>query len=66
MDETLALQDRRGRLDYRTYLRRVERLAARFAAMGLTSRLRKSLRYWQNGMPASIAALAATSWRGLP
>ena len=35
--DRLALQDRRGRLDYRTYLRRVERLAARFAAMGLTS-----------------------------
>ena len=35
--ERLALQDRRGRLDYRTYLRRVQRLAARFVTMGLTS-----------------------------
>ncbi len=33
----LALQDGRGRLDYRLYLRRVQRLAARFVAMGLTS-----------------------------
>ena len=32
----LALQDARGGLDYREYLRRVRRLAARFAAMGLT------------------------------
>ena len=32
----IALQDRRGRLDYRSYLRRVERLAARFVALGLT------------------------------
>ena len=35
--ERLALQDRCGRLDYRTYLRQVQRLAARFVAMGLTS-----------------------------
>ncbi len=35
--ERLALQDRRGRLDYRAYLRRVQRLAARFAALGLAS-----------------------------
>ena len=35
--ERLALQDRRGRLDYRAYLRRAQRLAARFAAMGLAS-----------------------------
>ena len=33
----LALQDRRDRLDYRTYLRRVQRLAARFVALGLTA-----------------------------
>ena len=35
--ERIALQDRRGRLDYASYFRRAERLAARFVSLGLTA-----------------------------
>ena len=35
--ERIALQDRRGRLDYASYLRRAERLAARLVTLGLTA-----------------------------